>query len=272
MTVALLMSLGALALYGAAEGFSIAHLRTGREGLGRAATALLALGFLLHYAGLHVGGRATGSVPYQNLPGSLSLFAWMLAAAYGVLFLRHREGSTGPFLLPLVILFMAASLLLHPTAAHAAPDALRSGRLFAWHVTLAILGYAGLTLSFVLAQMYLLQERQLHTRKLGLLFSRLPALDVLTRLHRTSVKLGVLALSVATALGMIRAKTNWGSPWDAKVAVTLLLIGVYTATLVAPRFGVGGKRLAWTSIAGFVVLMFSYSVVNLFITSEHVFR
>lgn len=266
------MSLTALGLYGAAEAFSIAHLRSGRESYGRITTFLLLLGFLVHFLALEVGGRMAGTVPYQNLPGSLSLFAWMLAAAYGVLFLRHREGSTGPFLIPLVIVFMAGSLLTHTSQVPHAPDPMRSGSLFAMHVTLAILGYAGLTLSFVLAQMYLLQTRQLHKHKLGLLFSRLPALDVLTRLHRTSVALGALALAVASTLGLIWAKQNWGTYWDPKVAFTLLLILVYVFTLVAPRLGWGGKKIAWTSIAGFVLLMFSYSIVNLFITQGHVFR
>ncbi len=267
------MSLTALGLYGAAEAFSIAHLRTGRESHGRITTFLLLLGFLVHFLALEVGGRTSGTVPYQNLPGSLSLFAWMLAAAYGILFLRHREGSTGPFLLPLVILFMAGSLLAGSgPAAPAVRDPMRSGSLFAMHVTLAILGYAGLTLSFVLAQMYLLQTRQLHKHKLGLLFSRLPALDVLTRLHRTSVALGIAALAVASALGLVWAKQNWGTYWDPKVAFTLLLILVYAFTLVAPRLGWGGKKVAWTSMAGFVLLMFSYSIVNLFITQGHVFR
>jgi ABC-type transport system involved in cytochrome c biogenesis permease subunit len=267
------MKLTALGLYGAAEAFSIGHLRTGREGYGRTATFLLLLGFLVHFLALEVGGRSAGTVPYQNLPGSLSLFAWMLAAAYGILFLRHREGSTGPFLIPLVILFMAGSLIVHSSQApHAPPDPMRSGSLFAMHVTLAILGYAGLTLSFVLAQMYLLQTRQLHKHKLGLLFSRLPALDVLSRMHRTSVAMGVLALAVASCLGMFWAKRNWGTYWDPKVAFTLLLILVYVFTLIAPRLGWGGKKIAWTSIAGFVLLMFSYSIVNLFITVGHVFR
>ncbi len=267
------MSLTALGLYGAAEAFSIAHLRTGRESHGRVTTFLLLLGFLVHFVALEAGGRATGTVPYQNLPGSLSLFAWMLAAAYGVLFLRHREGSTGPFLIPLVIVFMAGSMLTHSHAAPSAtPDPMRSGSLFAMHVTLAILGYAGLTLSFVLAQMYLLQTRQLHKHNLGLLFSRLPALDVLTRLHRTSVALGALALTVASVLGLVWARQNWGTYWDPKVAFTFLLILVYSFTLVAPRLGWGGKKIAWTSIAGFVLLMFSYSIVNLFITVGHAFR
>jgi ABC-type transport system involved in cytochrome c biogenesis permease subunit len=267
------MSLTALGLYGAAEAFSIGHLRTNRDGYGQTATILLLLGFLVHFLALEVGGRATGTVPYQNLPGSLSLFAWMLAAAYGVLFLRHREGSTGPFLIPLVILFMAGSLVVYssPTS-QVIHDPRRSGSLFAMHVTLAILGYAALTLSFVLAQMYLLQTRQLHKHKLGLLFSRLPALDVLTRMHRTSVAMGALALAVASCLGMISAKRNWGTYWDPKVAFTLLLILVFVFTLIAPRLGWGGKKIAWTSIFGFVLLVFSYSVVNLFITAEHVFR
>ena len=34
----------------------------------------------------------------------------------------------------------------------------------------------------------------------------------------------------------------------------------------------GGKKNAILSIAGFVLLLFSYSIVNLFITQEHMFQ
>lgn len=267
------LGLTALFLYLAAEGFSIAHLRWDKVVYGTAATVLLVLGFLVQFAALEWGGRITHTVPYHDLPASMSLFAWMLAGSYCVLLWRHREGSTGPFLIPVAILFLMASLLLtHRTMGPAAHDPRFTGSLFAFHVTLAIFGYSALTLSFVLAQLYLIQNRQLHRRKLGILFSRLPALDVLSSMHRTSVAIGVSALTVASVLGLIWAKQNWGTYWDPKVAFTLLLIALYLVTLFPRWIGWGGKKTALLSIAGFMLLMFSYTIVNLFISMEHVFH
>ena len=260
----------ALTLYLAAEAFSIAHLRRDRDSFARATTVLLLLGFLVHFAALEIGGRATHSVPYRDLPSSMSLFAWMIAASYGILLVRHREGSTGPFLIPLAIFFLVVSLVTHPGAV-VVSDPRRSGPLFAMHVTLAIFGYAALTLAFVLAQLYLIQNQQLRRRKLGPLFSKLPALDVLSQLQRTAVIIGVSALTVATVLGLIWAKQHWGTYWDPKVLFTFLIIGLYLFTLFPGRAG-GGKRNAILSIAGFILLLFSYSIVNLFISQEHTFQ
>ena len=267
----ILMSLVALCCYMAAEGFAVAHMRRDRPVLGTITTGLLLIGFLIHFGALEIGGRATHTVPYHDLPTSMSLFAWMVIGAYGVLRLIHREASTGPFLLPVAIVFMGFSLLKSP-GKELVTDPRLTGALFAMHVTLAIFGYAALTLTFVLAQLYLIQTRQLHRRKLGVLFSRLPALDVIWRLHRTAAVHGIVALGTASVLGLIWAKRNWGTYWDAKVAFTFLMIGIYLFTLVAPRLGLGGKRTAWVSIGGFGLLLFSYTVVNLFITTEHVFH
>jgi ABC-type transport system involved in cytochrome c biogenesis permease subunit len=260
----------ALTLYLAAEAFSLAHLRRDRPSYATATTVLLFLGFLVHFAALEIGGRAIHSVPYRDLPSSMSLFAWMIAASYGILLVRHREGSTGPFLIPLAILFLVISLVTHPGAI-VISDPKRSGALFAMHVTLAIFGYAALTLAFVLAQLYLIQNQQLRRRKLGPLFSKLPALDVLSQLQRTSVITGVAALTVATVLGLIWAKQHWGTYWDPKVLFTFLIIGLYLFTLFPGRAG-GGKKNAILSIVGFVLLLFSYSIVNLFISQEHTFQ
>jgi ABC-type transport system involved in cytochrome c biogenesis permease subunit len=272
MATSILLGATALLLYLGAEAFSIAHLRQEKAWLGILARSLLTLGFLVHFGALEIGGRITHTVPYRELSTSMSLFAWMVAGSYGILRLRHREGSTGPFLLPVAILFLAISLVTHPAQAPA-PDPKLSGALFAFHVTLAILGYAAFTLSFVLAQLYLIQIHQIHRRKLGVLFSRLPALDVLSRMHHTSIGIGVVAMTVASTLGLLWAKQNWGTYWDPKVAVTFLLIAVYVFCLLAGRLlDWSGKRIALLSIAGYFLLLFSYTIVNLFITQEHVFR
>ncbi len=272
MVISLLLGGTALLLYLGAEAFSIANLRKEKAVFGLVAKALLTLGFAVHFAALEFGGRLTHTVPYRDLSASMSLFAWMVAGSYGIMRLRHREASTGPFLLPVAILFLGVSLLTHPAQAPAADPKL-SGALFAFHVTLAILGYAAFTLSFVLAQLYLIQVRQLHTRKLGLLFSRLPALDVLSRMHHTSIGIGVVAMTVASTLGLIWAKQNWGTYWDPKVAFTFLLIAIYVLCLLAGRFlRWSGKRVALLSIGGYMLMLFSFTIVNLFITQEHVFH
>lgn len=261
-----------LILYVAAEGVSIAHLRTDKEPYGKATSLLLLVGFLIHWIALYAGARAAHSVPYHDLPASMSFFSWVIIGSYGLLVLKHREGSTGPFLIPIALLFLLFSLFTHQGPHSAIKDPKLSGPLFAFHVTLAIIGYAALSISFVLAQLYIIQNKQIRRHKLGLLFSRLPALDVLSRLHHTSVVIGVSALSVAAVLGLIWAKINWGTYWDPKVLFTFLIIGIYLFTLFPRWLGWGGKKIALLSLTGFMIVLFSYTIVNLFISQEHLFR
>jgi len=262
----------ALILYAAAEGFSIAHLRTDKEAHGKATSLLLLLGFLIHWFALYFGAKAAHAVPYHDLPASMSFFAWVVVGSYGILLLKHREGSTGPFLIPIALLFLGASLLAKQGGQLAVKSPGLTGPLFAFHVTMAIVGYAALSISFVLAQLYLIQNKQIRRRHLGLMFSRLPALDVLSRLHRTAVAIGVTALTVAAVLGLIWAKINWGTYWDPKVLFTFLIIVLYLFTLFPRWIGWGGKKIALLSVTGFMVVLFSYTIVNLFISTGHTFK
>lgn len=264
------IGVAALLLYGAAEAFSIASLRRNSEALSRVTTALLVAGLLVHFAALQVRARRLHSVPYRDLADSMSFFAWMIAVAYVFLFFRHRERSTGPFLIPLVIVFQGIALAARPTAAPAVPAL--TGSLFAFHVTTAILGYAALSLSFVLALLYLVQNRQLRQRRTGLLFSRLPALDVLDGMARTAIAVGVAALAISFVLGLFWASRHWRTVWDAKLVSTALVLVVYAFALFSAPLGIQGKKTALLSITGFSVVLFSYTIVNLFFSSEHAFR
>ena len=120
----------------------------------------------------------------------MALFGWMLAIAYLILPFRHRERAIGPFLIPFVSSFSVLGVLL---PSHAPPRPATRGSLFAFHVTLAILANAAFALSFVLSLLYLIQNRQIRRGRTGVLFSRLPALEVIGRMNRTSVTIGLVA-------------------------------------------------------------------------------
>src|SRR5713101_589533 len=176
----------AVLLYLAAEAYSILSLVRPRV---PALPGILAIcgGLILQFADLDMRARALHSVPYRTIGGSLSLFGWMLGLSYLALLFRHRERAVGSFLIPFVIVFWAIGLMLPQPVSSLRADT--RGPVFALHVTFAILGYAAFTFSFVLSLLYLLQKRQLRRVKTGLLFSRLPALEVIGRMNRTSVSI-----------------------------------------------------------------------------------
>jgi ABC-type uncharacterized transport system permease subunit len=257
----------AVLLYAGAEVLAIRALVRPR-GFG-AAPGLVVGGLAAQFADLQLVARAQGSVPYRTLGGSIALFGWMLGLAYLILVLRHRERAIGPFLIPFVLAFSVLGVLL-PSHAPAGPAT--RGSLFAFHVTLAILADAAFALSFVLSLLYLIQNRQIRRGRTGLLFSRLPALEVIGRMNRTSVTIGIVVLSVSVGLGIAWAHRVWNGPADAKLVWALLTLLVYGLVLWMDRRGWEGQRVALLSIVGFVLVIFSYTFVNLYLSQAHVFR
>jgi ABC-type uncharacterized transport system permease subunit len=260
----------AVACYAGAEAAAILSLLAPRERFAWITPVLVGAGLALHFRDLLMRARALGSVPYRTLGGSVSLFGWMLGIAFLVLLLRHRERSMGPFLIPFIILTTCIGLVL-PDAA-SAPAESTQGALFALHVTLAILAYAAFTFSFVLSLLYLIQNRQLRRRTTGLLFARLPALEVISRMNRTSVSIGLAALTAAIVIGLLRAEVFWSSLADPKISWALITVVVYGFLLWMERRGWEGPRVAILSIVGFGIVMFSYTVVNIYLSRLHRFR
>lgn len=257
----------AVLLYAAAEALAIRSL-LGPRGFG-GAPALVAAGLLVQFADLYVAAKALGSVPYRTLGGSMALFGWMLGIAYLVLVLRHRERAIGPFLIPFVLAFSVLGVMLPSSAA---PLPATRGILFAFHVTLAILAYAAFALSFVLSVLYLIQDRQIRLGRTGVLFARLPALEVIGRMNRTSVAIGIVVLSISVALGVAWARKVWTGLVDAKLVFAFVTLIVYGLLLWMDRRGWEGPRVALLSILGFVLVLFSYTFVNLYLSESHVFR
>lgn len=263
------LGLGTLGVYAVSLTLYIWYLYANKRLMGWAATVGLAAGVFLHYLALLERSRWVHSVPYQDLYGSMSLFAWMLAVTYLGLELFHRQRSVGPFILPfVVVLFLFAGFT--PATPPPAPPA--HGSLFALHVTLNILAYSAFALAFVLSLIYLLQNRLLRDRRLGTVSWRFPALEVLERMSRSSVVIGMASLSVGMVLGFVWAHRIRGQYWNAdpKEIVTLLIFVLYAAYVwLARTTAWRGARASLLCVCNFLFVVFSYTVVNLYLSRYH---
>src|SRR5271155_43720 len=260
--------IGALA-YSVSLALYLGFLNTGKKPARPAATLFLGLGIVAHYFALLERSRGLHTVPYHDLYGSLSLFGWLLALTYLVLELIHRQRTVGPFVLCIVLAVFLASHLapadkLSPTPAH--------GAVFALHVTLSILAYAAFALSFVLSLMYLAEERLLRNRNLGDVVWRLPPLDLLERMSRSSVLIGLLSIAVGTALGFIWVDRLHGQFWyyDPKYVITLLVLLLYVLYFhLARTASWRGARASKLCVFNFVVVILSFTVVNIYLSQSH---
>lgn len=256
-------------VYAASFILYLRFLYSSRPLIGRAATSLLALGIAMHYVVLLERSRWIHAVPYQDLYGSMSLFGWLLALTYLGLELYHRQRSVGAFVLPFVLVYFLAAHLALPHAA--VPSPVR-GSAFAFHVTLSILAYAAFALSFVMSLMYLAEERLLRGRKMGTIVWRFPSLELLERMSRSSVLVGLIAIVIGTLLGFVWLHPLTGKVWnyDWKSFVTLLVVALYLVyLLVACQPVWRGPRAAKLCIFNFVLVVLSFATVNVYLSHSH---
>jgi ABC-type transport system involved in cytochrome c biogenesis permease subunit len=261
--------LATLVFYAASLALYIWNLREPSRPVGIGATACLIGGLILHYVALLARSRQIHAVPYDDLFGSLSLFAWLLAATYLCLEAIHRRRSVGPFVLPIVL---ALFLLAHLPEAHPIKAPPAQGPLFAFHVTLNILAYSAFAISFVLSIIFLVQNRRLRGHKLGIVGWRFPALDVLERMTRSSVLIGCGSLAAGMTAGLIWAHRLQGVYWngDPKVIVTFLILAFYVGYTVLSRTSAWrGARASMLCIFNFFFVIFSYSIVNRYLSHFH---
>ncbi len=264
------MDFAALGLYVASFIGYTANLYRDRRWMGRVATLLLILALVAHYYALLERSRVIHAIPYDDLYGSMSLFAWLVGVTYLGLETFHRQRAVGSLVVPFVIIWLAVAMSVAPAAASREPQA--NGALFALHITIGILAYAAFAISFLLSLIYLIQNRVLRHGKPGLAFWRFPALDVLERMSLSSVWVGLVALVIGTTLGFVweHRLTHRFAMADPKVLVTLIVLVIYAVYLLIVRAPAWrGARAALLCVCNFAVVLFSYTIVNLYFTSFH---
>lgn len=249
--------------------FYLGFLNAGKEMLGRLGTVLLAIGLVTHYFALLERSRGLHTVPYHDLYGSMSLFGWLLALTYLGLELFHRQRSVGAFVLPFILVFFLAAHLAPADRLSPAPA---RGVAFAFHVTLSILAYAAFALSAVFSLIFLAEERLLKRHKLGDVVWRLPPLELLERMSRSSVLVGLISIAIGTVLGFVWVDRLHGQIWyyDPKYVITLLVLLLYVLYFQLARSATWrGARASKLCVFNFFVVVMSFTVVNLYLSQSH---
>ena len=133
----------------------------------------------------------------------------------------------GAFVTLFLVAWITLLRLLAPMEIPAPPPA--RGALFAFHVTLNTWAYAAFALSFVLSLIFLGEERLLRSHRLGDVLWRLPPLELLEQMSRSSVLVGLISISIGTALGFFSVDRLPGqnSLFDPKYIITLLVLALY---------------------------------------------
>jgi cytochrome c-type biogenesis protein CcsB len=243
-----------------------------RNALAASGLAVVSVGFGAHTLALVTRYVEAGYTPVTNLYESLSFFAWLITGILLLVNLRYKINVLGSFLTPIALILMLFGLALPKEIVPLAP-VLKSF----WHpvhVVFAFLGHAIFALAFSCGVMYLLQEHELKSKRMGAIAQRLPSLMVLDDLNYQSLKFGFPLLTLGIITGAIWAEYAWGRywGWDPKETWSLVTWFLYAA-LLHQRLTVGwrGRKAAIMAIVGFGAALFTFLGVNLLLPGLHAY-
>jgi cytochrome c-type biogenesis protein CcsB len=253
----------ALALYVLATAGQMLHLFTLGPKARRVARQLTWLAFSVHTLAILFRFFEAGYTPVTSLHEAYSFFGWCIVGLHLAFQLRYDIPTMGAFTTP-VALIMLFGAVLSPGEIGQLPPALQSWWLPV-HVVLIFIGDGAFALAAVVGVMYILQERQLKTKKMGALFHRLPNIDVLDAMNYRCLTIGFPLLTLGIITGAAWAQTAWGTywQWDPKETWSLITWFLY-AGLLHGRLTVGwrGRKAAIWSIIGFCSVLFTFLGVN----------
>ena len=217
-------------------------------------------------------------LPLTDVYQMLGAVAFALAGIY--LWVESRTGTpyTGPFFLFLVLVLQIVNAEFERGAGEI--PTLLQNRMFSFHVLAAVIGYSAFAISAVYGLLYLQLYRRMRGKNFGLVFRRLPSLDVLDRMNYNASLAGFAFLALAVVLGILWSRRVPQSPdlpkvsdLDPKVIVAIFTLVIYGGALAGRRFGSWrGPKFAYSALLGFMAILFSIFGVNFFFTSFHGFR
>jgi len=263
----------ALGLYGLSlAGFLVFLVRRNQKA-GLTAHRLIGLGFLFQSLSWLIRTIGLGQLPVLNLGEALGFFGWCLVGVYLILYRRFRLLVLGAFLSPLAVAAVLAGLIFPGKPLIVGP--VYRSLWLTFHLGAVFAGYGFFALAFVIGVMYLIQERQIKSRRPGPVYHRLPSLNVLDQINYYCLAVGFPLMTLGIVSGALYAQAALGRywRWDPKEVWSLILWLVYAA-LLHQRLTVGwrGRRAAVMSIVGFSILCFTFLGVSLLLPGYHSFE
>jgi len=222
--------------------------------------AILVHSLYLVLHGLH-GGWHVLAAP-NAIPSVLAL---SMAAVYAIVELATHDRRTGVFVLTLVFLFQYTATVFFSQAADgvSGTSATESGwgRL---HLIPAMLAYTALAFAGTYGLLYALVQRGLKRHRIGLLFDRLPPLEMLGRMTWFALLTGfvLMTLTIASAPMLFAAQKTSESAHGlnpkilAKITTGIVAWLIYGAAVFGKFIGKWSlSRISRVAVVGFLVVL-----------------
>ena len=146
-----------------------------------------------------------------------------------------------------------------------------------------LFAYASFALACVIGIAYVLLFKEIRAKQLGFFYARMPSLQVLDLMNARAVTVGWMFLTLGIVIGGLWASTaqiqgasdprvHAMTVLDPKIFTALLCWAIYTFELAARRaIAWRGRRGAWLSAFGFLIVMLNFVPVSYFLTKSHNF-
>jgi cytochrome c-type biogenesis protein CcsB len=218
-------------------------------------------GLIAHTTSIGLRASETGHGPYTTSFEATMFFSWVIVVGYLLTQIKYKLKDLGSFVMPVAFLILLYSVSLSKEILHV-PDS--DYRVWiTMHRTLSMMGFAAFALAFGAGLMYLIQENQLKTKKLGIMHFRMPSLEVLDNLIYKVVAIGFPLFTLGFMTGAIwNVQTDQKSvfSWDLVKTWPLVIGWLIYGSVFFGRLTVGlrGKKAAQGSIIGFAAVICTY--------------
>ena len=226
------------------------------------------LAILFHVAFLLLWSVRFGGLPLVSNYEILSVVALSSVVVYFAIELVTRDRRAGVFVFLLIFLMQyTSSNVLSVVIARGDPAAGGRGGL---HVLPAVLAYTGLAFGAVYATLYLVGQWNLKHHNFGLLFDRLPPLDLLGRMSFQSLLVGFVFMTITMITGgmLFHSHAPGGGTisMEAKLLAKIIIGSIAWIICAVDVFGKyvlkwSVSRVSAITLAGFLI------IAALFITS-----
>lgn len=166
----------------------------------RGVVLMLGAGVVAHGAALAVLARDLGAVPLTGLGPALSFAGFVLGLTLLVVELWAREVSLTLIAAPFAALPTTAANLIGLTPALEPSGT--SGTWLVAHIALSFMGIAAFATAAAAGTMYLVERRELKSRRFGAIFRFFPPLETLDRVNHVAAVAGWLGLTLGVILAV----------------------------------------------------------------------
>jgi ABC-type uncharacterized transport system permease subunit len=230
----------------------------------------LCFGFLVIGLELVFASFDSGYISAFGVRNVLIISAFSVSFFFLLLFIKFKIDLVGAAVSFFCVFLTGAALFFDKTQYLGQEDF--NIFMTALHVFFTFFANAAFFTACVIGLFYVVQEQNIKLKKHGIIFKRLPSLEVLESSGNFCITWGFFFLTIGLGIGVVASKQTFGRflMMDAKEVWSFLVWLLYAALIhgrLTSRWR--GKKAAVMAIIGFFIVVFSFIGINIFMDTTH---